>query len=294
MYKKSKIYAPRIVGDLDLGLENARVAGGERQWAEIFTPGGKLPGGVYQGILGVSLTPNYRLGTRRVVADRTYRYMLADSAYLLRAAYGVYPNIDYAETGTAFADVAAGAYTITLTAVAAVAVNEYADGILSVEGGAGYGTNYRIKSNTIAAAPGDQFVVTLFDPIVLGLTAVTEVITLFHSPWRNVHCIAEEIAAGVVANLSLTSVIGIPNRFVPVSNYFWGQTWGPCMVIPAGGAEGVAVNERMMAFQEDGVVTRARYEVVGVLDMQIAGWVLPVTTAGAMPGLLEIMLEITP
>jgi len=294
MYKKSKIYAPRIVGDLDLGLENARVAGGERQWAEIFTPGGKLPGGVYQGILGVSLTPNYRLGTRRVVADRTYRYMLADSAYLLRAAYGVYPNIDYAETGTAFANVVAGAYNITLTAVAAVAVNEYADGILSVEGGAGYGTNYRIKSNTIAAAPGDQFVVTLFDPIVLGLTAVTEVITLFHSPWRNVHCIAEEIAAGVVANLSKTAVIGIPNRFVPVSNYFWGQTWGPCMVIPAGGAEGVADNERMMAFQEDGVVTRARYEVAGVLDMQIAGWVLPVTTAGAMPGLVEIMLEITP
>jgi len=294
MYKKSKIYAPRIVGDLDLGLENARVAGGERQWAEIFTPGGKLPGGVYQGILGVSLTPNYRLGTRRVVADRTYRYMLADSAYLLRAAYGVYPNIDYAETGTAFANVVAGAYNITLTAVAAVAVNEYADGILSVEGGAGYGTNYRIKSNTIAAAPGDQFVVTLFDPIVLGLTAVTEVITLFHSPWRNVHCIAEEIAAGVVANLSKTAVIGIPNRFVPVSNYFWGQTWGPCMVIPAGGAEGVADNERMMAFQEDGVVTRARYEVAGVLDMQIAGWVLPVTTAGAMPGLVEIMLKITP
>jgi len=44
MHEKSKIYAPRIIGDLDLGLENARVAGGERQWAEIFTPGGKLPG----------------------------------------------------------------------------------------------------------------------------------------------------------------------------------------------------------------------------------------------------------
>ena len=294
MQAKSLLYARRIKGDIDLGLEPARISVGDRRWAEILTPGGRLPGGVEQGILEVSLAQNYRLGTRRVVADRTYRYMLADTAYLLRAAYGVYPNITYAETGTAFANVTAGDYTVTLTAVAAVAADEFAEGILSVEGGAGYGTNYRIKSNTIAAAPADQFIVTLWDPIVLGLTAVTEAITLFHSPWRNVHCIAEEIAAGVVANLHKTSVIGIPNRFVPVSNYFWGQTWGPCMTIPAGGAEGVADNERMMAFQEDGVVTRARYEVAGVLDMQIAGWVLPVTTAGAMPGLVEIMLEITP
>ncbi|GAI50326.1 unnamed protein product, partial [marine sediment metagenome] len=224
--------------------------------------------------------------------ESLYRYAHVDAEGLIRAAYGVFPKIYYGETGVPTVLAPAGTVTVTLTAVANVALNQFAGGILSKAGGGGggYGVNYRIKSNTQATA-GNPFTVTLHDKIIADIP-VTDTCTLFRSKWANVVCMAVRIAGGVVTDLSKTAVVGVPNRPVPADNCCWLQVKGPCMVVPAGGAEGVADNERMMAFQEDGVVTRARYEVAGVLDMQIAGWVLPITTAGAIPDLLEIDLQL--
>lgn len=248
-----------------------------------------------QGVLEVSTTPVYPLGKKLDVGERRYRYARADVEGLLRAAYAVSPKIYYGETGVPAALAVAGTRQVTMTCVAAggVAVDQFAGGILSKAGGGGggYGVNYRIKSNTAAVTTGNTFVVTLDESIIVDIP-VTDTITLFRSKWANVFSMAVRIAAGNVTDLHKNAMVGVPNRFVPLGNYCWLQTRGPCMVVPAGGAEGVADNERMMAFQEDGVVTRARYEVAGVLDMQIAGWVLPTTTAGAIPDLLEIELRL--
>lgn len=245
-----------------------------------------------QGILEVSTTQVYPLGKPFWLGDRLYRYAHADVEGLLRAGYAVSPKIYYGETGVPTALAVAGTVTVTLTAVANVGLNQFAEGILSKAGGGGggYGVNYRIKSNTAATA-GNPFTVTLHDKIIVDIP-ITDTCTLFRSPWANVFSMAVRIAGGNVTDLHKNAMIGVPNRFVPLGNYCWLQRKGPCMVVPAGGAEGVADNERMMAFQEDGAVTRARYEVAGVLDMQVAGWVLPITTAGGIPDLLEIDLQL--
>ena len=64
------------------------------------------------------------------------------------------------------------------------------------------------------------------------------------------------------------------------------------MVVPAGGTEGVDDDERQMVFQEDGCVSKQQAPIS--LELQNAGFVLPVTTAGAIPDLLEIFLQIAP
>ncbi len=245
-----------------------------------------------QGILEVSTSPIYPFGKGLWLGQSLYRYGHVDAERQIRAAYGVFPKIYYGETGVPTTLAPAGTVTVTLTAVADVALNQFADGILSKEGGGGggYGVNYRIKSNTAATA-GNPFTVTLHDKIIVDIP-VTDTITLFRNKWANVVSMRQRNIDGVVTDLFKTAVVGVPNRFVPLDNYCWLQVKGPCMVVPAGGAEGVADNERMMAFQEDGSVARARYEVAGWYDAQIAGWVLPVTTAGAIPGLLEIDLQL--
>ncbi|GAI46443.1 unnamed protein product, partial [marine sediment metagenome] len=78
MQARSRLYARRLKGDLDLGLEPSRIdPGGDRRLAEILTPGGLLPGRTEQDILVASENPNYRIGTRRVMDDRVFRYCYA-------------------------------------------------------------------------------------------------------------------------------------------------------------------------------------------------------------------------
>ena len=243
-----------------------------------------------QGILEESADPKYPLGYTITLGDHVYKYVHADAERQLRAAYAVFPKIYYGETGVPAAEAPAGAKTITLTAVADVVVNQFADGILSKAGGGGggYGVNYRVKSNTGCLA-GGTYIVTLYDAIITTIP-ITDTITMFRSPWANVVCMRQRILDGVATDLRKTSWCGVPNRFVTADYYCWVQTYGPCMVVPAGGTEGVADDERTMIFQEDGSVSKIDYSTPH--EQQIAGFVLPVTTAGAIPDLLEIFLQI--
>lgn len=245
-----------------------------------------------QEILEVSASQVYPLGMRYALDDRVYRYVKADADRQLRAAYAVFPKITYAETGVPAAEAAAGQKNIILTAVGTVATDEFAGGTLSKAGGGGggYGVNYKIRSNT-SASPGGTFTVTLYDNIITAIP-ITDTITLFHSPWREVVCMRQRVIDGVATDLRKGSWVGVPNRFVTADYYCWIQTWGPCMVVPAGGTEGVADDERMMHFEEDGSVAKVDYATPH--QQQIAGFVLPVTSAGAIPDLLEIFLQIAP
>lgn len=243
-----------------------------------------------QGILAENIAQKYPLGLKIFLGDRGYRYGHVDAERQLRAAYAVFPKIYYGETGAPAAQALAGATTITLTAVADVAINQFADGILSKAGGGGggYGVNYRVKSNTGCLAAG-TYVVTLYDAIITTIP-VGDTITMFRSPWANVVCMRQRNIDGVATDLRKTSWVGIPNRFVTADYYCWLQVSGPCMTIPAGGTEGVANDERMMHFEEDGSVAHVDYATPH--QQQIAGMVLPITTAGAIPDLLPIFLQI--
>ena len=187
-----------------------------------------------QGILEVSTSPIYPLGKGFWLGQSLYRYAHVDVEGELRAAYAASPKIYYGETGVPTTLAPAGTVTVTLTAVADVAEDQFAEGILSKAGGGGggYGVNYRIKSNTAATA-GNPFTVTLHDKIIVDIP-VTDTITLFRSKWANVFSMAVRLAAANVTDLHKNAMVGVPNRFVPLGNYCWLQVKGPCMVVPAG------------------------------------------------------------
>ncbi|GAI42478.1 unnamed protein product, partial [marine sediment metagenome] len=76
--KKSTLYAPRLRGDIDLGLEPSRIDGyGARHWARMTFPGRQLPGFTDQSIYESSSTPKFAIGTRRIEYGRTFRYAKA-------------------------------------------------------------------------------------------------------------------------------------------------------------------------------------------------------------------------
>ena len=292
MYKKSKLYAPRVVGDLDLGLEPSRIdAGGDRRWAQLVTPGGRLPGRPQQGVLEENIAQNYRLGSKLSIDDRGYIYCQADPDRILRAGYGAYPMVDYEETGVPTAQANAGTFVINLTAIAAIAVNEYAEGNLVIGYAAGaFSTRHKIKSNTVAAAPGAVYTVTVYDAFVADVT-VGLAVTLYHSPWREIHCMRQEALDGIVARWQFVSCVGVPNRQITANYFFWLQNEGPCLCILSGGDEGALINVRDMYFDTNGAVMHQSYAAPDYY--QRCGYILPHTEAGNMPdGIGEIYLQL--
>lgn len=291
--KKSTLYAPRLKGDIDLGLEPSRVdAGGDKRWADIITPGGLLPGKSAQGVLEENSSAHYRIGTRRVIDERVYRYAHMDPDRIVRAAYGAYAFSDYEETGVVALGALISTYVLTLTEVGTVVVNEYAEGYAVLTLG-GYGQTYKIKSNTVATV--GEFTVTLYDPLVQALTLNTDIVTLYHSPYYRTNCMRQEFLDGINTRYEKVSFVGIPNRQFAADSYGWLQTWGPCGCILDAGNEGAAARERGMVFGPMGSIERIRDLGDGVGRAQRAGFVMPETTGGNMPGAIGmIFLQIAP
>ena len=295
MQAKSLLYARRMKGDLDLGLEPSRIdAGGDRRWAQLVTPGGRLPGRPQQGMLEENIAQNYRAGTRLVIDERVYRYSHVDAERQARFGYGVFPKITYSETGVAGATSAASAYTVTCVAVAAVLEDAYAEGYLEILGGvdATHAGWYKVKGNTAQATPGDNFVVTLYDPLASIVTTGVDTTRLYQSLWANVVCMRQRQIDGVATDWRKVSCVGVPNRYVQADYWCWLQTWGPCWIVGDSGTEGIADSERCMQFGDNLDMLRLRDLGDQLGRHQIAGFVLPITTGGAGNGMY--FLQISP
>jgi hypothetical protein len=272
-----------------------------QQLDQVFaqTLGSLCRGQSEQGILEVSDVRKYEIGARLAIEEMNmvFRYAYADPDRQLRAAYAVYGNLLMTETGVVVANAAIGARSIVCTAIADVVADQFKNGKMVVSTGAGYGTQYRILSNT-AAAMGDTFTVVLKDPLVVGLTAGGDEVTLYRNPYAEVHSMRQEIIDGVAPNYHKVSWVGVPNRFVPAAHYCWLQTWGPCFVVESHDM-GSKDDIRMTYFSDDGSLGEmVDNEAAGTItySFQIAGPILPVTTAGDVvpSGLALIMLMIAP
>lgn len=245
-----------------------------------------------QDTMEVSTLQKYPIGFRIARADRVYRYCQADADRQLRAAYGVWGDVRYAESGALAVEAPAGSTILTLTAVGTVAVNEFQGGVVAVNFAGIWGEMYEIKRNT-GSAPLGTFTITLEQPTTTLITVAGSVLTLFHSPWRRVVSQRQRAIDGVATDANKTGIVGVPNRFVPADKWCWIQTWGPCAVIGDSGTEGTADNERTMQFSVNGSVVRLRDLGDGLGRHQLAGFILPVTTAGHMP-FTQIFLQIAP
>lgn len=231
-----------------------------------------------QDILEESISQVYPLGMPCVRDDRRFHYGRADTARIVRPAYGAYPNITYAETGVVAATAAIRTKVVSLTEVGTVALNEFRDGYMFCQV-AGWGQQYKIRSNTEAVA--GVFTVTLYDALVQALTINEDIVTLFHSPWRDIHCMRQEMIDGVNTNWRKVSFTCIPTRQFTAGYYGWFQVAGPCPFALSAGSEGVADSERLMVFDDYGALMR--FDFTNYPRNQLAGYILPVMTAGAFP-----------
>lgn len=236
--RKTILYAPRLKGDLDLGLEPSRVRGTVKDWARMDFPGGLVLGGSEQEIYEESAgtTANYRIGTRRVQDERTFHYMRADATYGVTAPfwscadtrkYKVDDSEDTIEGVTVGTGVAAD---LTLTTLdGGDHTVDFFEGGWAVLTVVSIIRMLRIRSSTATAtAPAGSVTLTLWDP--LGM-AVPEGSQLQVFPSRYSAVASSHPGSGWNDGKSVK--VCMPIMPVTPLHYFWGQTWGPCYGIPS-------------------------------------------------------------
>lgn len=234
--RKNILYAPRLRGDLGLGLEPSRIVGGVKDWARMAFPGGRIDGMPEQEVGDQSLLANYHIGTRRVQDERVFRYCHADLTDGIELAYyGAQNNHDFNSDNSldCISGVTIGAKVRGNTTLevldnnpdhtadffaggwAAVTVLPPADVIIQM---------HRIRSSTPQAVAdggnGTSVTVTLWDPLVVAEPEAS-MITVYPSIYGKVQ---RQSAGGD----SRRATVCVPLNFVDPGYYFWGQVAGPC------------------------------------------------------------------
>lgn len=207
-----------------------------------------------QGIYETSSKAKADIGRQLELKDgRVFTYCKNDTTALVAGAY-VQASQPIANHTNIAVGVDAGVgdtdVTVTLGATA-VTQNQYANGYMIVNAGAGLGITYKIKSHPSANASANVKL-TLYDPIVVALTTATSKVCLLKHPADTVSAQASQAAVG----------IGFAMVAVPASHYFWALKTGIVGVI-TGGAYAIG----------KGIVASAA----------TAGQVIAATVAGEVP-----------
>ncbi|MBA7712492.1 hypothetical protein ES703_121469 [subsurface metagenome] len=270
MQARSRLYGRRIKGDLDLGLEPSRIdPGGERRLAEIITPGGLIPGGSEQDILEESEKANYRIGTRRVMDDRVFRYCYTKEVLSAQLGAFMSPKLYWEGNGNMglAAQFATEVEFDNKDGVAVpeevIAIHQLADGW--VAGVALPGPDLtslycmKIKDNEAShgASAGDVETckITLYRKMPLGIFGAGHRSYVYPNIYANV------VAHGGAAyNQCLGTVVCVPLFKVTAKRYFWGLTWGIFYGICGTWGENVGqtVNKRIFHFDGNGAMV---YEI---------------------------------
>ena len=122
------------------------------------------------------------------------------------------------------------------------AAHTFIDGYLTVEDGTGQDEMYLIKDNEIGVTATGGFTIKVHIADAGGVRAVTLAttgteITLTKNKYKDLL---------IVANNVVGVVIGVPLVAVPVDNFFWAQTRGPCPIL-ADASETIIVGDWLMA-----------------------------------------------
>jgi len=282
MYKKSELYGPRVKGDIDLGLEPSRIVTTQlaitgRDLARINTPGGLLPGGTPQDVYTPTVAQNYRMGSRRVMDDRVFHYGLATEA-LIRMMGALNQN-QWPINGALVTPVIAGDLTITVPD-AVGAVNAYAGGWVVLN--TAPMQMRRILGNDVS--DGVEVICYVDGAFELGAIAGTWV-TGYPSIYSNIQ------APPAVAP-DYCSFVCVPLCTVPINNFFWGETWGPCYLVADSTVPGSTANARDVFFATSGNLLAGGVPPgLAPIGMQRAGYLLPRTAFGNGDQLFMLQLQ---
>ena len=175
-----------------------------------------------------SLGNDIPLGSVLYYGDRVFRYGLAGgvaltAGKLVQTAVGT--KADHQDLAPTAA-VAAGEYAISVeTAGTDLTANQYKDGYLYVNDGAGEGQCMKIASNPAHDHSSDpSVVITTYDALATAV-ATSSKVSLIADPW----------SAVLVAPAAETgAAMGVPVVDMAASAYGWFQTYGPAAVLTAG------------------------------------------------------------
>jgi len=245
-----------------------------------------------QGLWTQSARPLYPVGYRVQVGLRVFHYSRGVTALGEKRGEGDGGTLLEMLLLAAVAPV--GATTVTIvTGAAVVAAHEFAGGwFAAFDGLAALPTQtlLRIKDNDAPVGVNTTFY--LKDPLTrqVGIAA-----TDTNDVYRNIYNNVTGRAGGPVG-ASSQSAVCIPLIDVTLGNYFWGQTWGPCLGIAhAGAGLGAIAGERGVWFSDDGTIATQAECASGVLS-QYAGYMLGETRnqAGALGDSIFFMLTLAP
>jgi len=293
---KTTIYAPRVHGDLGLGLAPNRINGaGDPSWARMDFPGMKLAGLSDQLITAQSETQKFEIGTRRIEYGRTFRYAKAGEAITAATNARLVANGNYAAgvaghlnedgyNGAPYADAAIGDNYVDINEVG-YAVNFFQGGYLQSLPAADPITSYYIVASDVSAAAYTR--VYLDHPLIQAILT-TSYVGISACPYSQV--IQGDSA---IVPAGYRSFIGLPLVNVTNDYYFWVQTAGPAWIQPSGWVDdrtpGYGVDYREVYAWQDGSIVSA-YVCSPNFGYQRVGYLLDATAAGY--GSVFIMLQL--
>jgi len=297
---KTRIYAPRVKGDLALGLEPSRINGaGEKAWARMDFPGMKLAGQSDQLITEQSITQKFEIGTRRVEYGRTFRYAKAGGALTCPLNARMCANGNWRPGfGGSYAGVNGFWGSLTTQATlgdTSLTLNEqtYTTGTLPRV--ANY---YKDAYLTIFVAPFNTHYIVKSD---LGTDTATK-IYLDHPILQTTIPIANQVEVNLSPYSKVIDGTGVERyksfvgmALLEITNgwYFWLQTAGPTWIQPSGWVDarcpGWTVNYRDIYAHIDGSIVSA-YAADPSSGFQRVGYLLSATESGY--GAAYIMLQL--
>jgi len=252
--RRNVLYGGRVEGDIDLGLEPSRLdSAGNKAWARIDAPGGRLPGKDDQSVYEACATQKYRIGSRRVVDNKVYRYTQLASTTRTGAYGGVTGGLGLFSIATnsgalTIVTAALGALTVTISSPTLV-VNAYAGGLLTIYEAGQPLAILGIVSNTAT-------VIYLDGPLpgtyTAGVNANSQVIA---GPYASVVIAGVSVSAGAAFDYCpgiFNSPLDEDGNVAAADDYLWLQTWGLCNMWASGSYQGGAGGERVVVVQGDG------------------------------------------
>ena len=256
--RKNILYAPRIQGDLELGLEHTRLGGdGNKAWARMDFPGRRLPGQTDQLVTAKSATQKFEIGTKRVEYGRTFHYSQAGAALTYTGLQRLLANGNYTPEDPAHEDefgfygdlltaAVIGDNYIDLEIATAYPANYFQGGYVTIFADSNRPFHYIVASDLGTGAYCRCY---LDHPLTVDVGATLGV-EVYRSPYSN-------IVEGMSIS-SFCSFVGIAYcGAVDDEDFFWLQTRGPAWVTPldwSTNLPGYAAEKRDVYAHIDGTV----------------------------------------
>jgi hypothetical protein len=185
----------------------------------------RLPNGLGspQSIYQTSTTAWHKVGQKGFFDDgRVFYYARNSGAALAPGKLAMAEIIVANQTNLAVTATGIGETVVNVTPGAtAWSANDFAEGYMCVNDVDSEGYTYKIASHAAITA-STAFNLTLYDPLVVALTANSQV-TLSKNPWQDPVIAAANQAHFAVGVPTCTIALGSTTK-----NYGWIQTWGVC------------------------------------------------------------------